>query len=99
MNIKNKIKFYRTKRKLTQKELAEIVNISESHLQNIEYGSAKPNVELALKIADSLNVTVEELFRPPRKNSSSTLQKRVQFPDDQSDKLHSSSNTTEIDSL
>jgi putative transcriptional regulator len=74
VNIKNKIKSYRTKKRLTQKELAILVHISESHLQNIEYGSAKPNVELALKIADSLNVTVEELFRPPRKNSSETGQ-------------------------
>lgn len=58
----NKLKQYRKKQGLTQLKLAEIIGVSETYYQKIEYGLSKPNVEIALLIAQALQTTVEELF-------------------------------------
>ena len=62
MIIENKVKYYRLAKNLTQLELANLVGISETHLQNIEYGKARPNIEIALRLSDSLDISVEDLF-------------------------------------
>ena len=68
MKITNQLKKYRKKQDLPQAKLAKIVGISETHYQRIEYGLSKPNVELALLIAQALQTTVEELFPLDRKS-------------------------------
>ena len=71
MNITNKIKFYREKERLTQKALAKKSNISERQIIKIENDELDPRTSTSLKIASSLNTTVEELFKLPSENSSS----------------------------
>lgn len=44
------------------KYLAQKVKISESYLSNIVKGKNIPSVELALKIANAINVPVDQLF-------------------------------------
>lgn len=70
MKITNKLKEYRKKQDLSQAKLAKIVGISETHYQRIEYGTSKPNVEIAILIAQALQTTVEELFPLSQRNSS-----------------------------
>ena len=48
---------------LTQVQLAEIVGISEISYQRIEYGIQNPRLDTAIKIAETLNTTVENLFK------------------------------------
>ncbi len=72
MKITNQLKKYRKKQDLSQVKLAQIVGISETHYQRIEYGISKPNVELALLIAQALQTTVEELFPLSQRNGSDT---------------------------
>ena len=48
--------------KLTQEHLAKLASISKTHYQYIEYGKVDPSVSVALKLANALNKTVEELF-------------------------------------
>ena len=72
MKITNNLKLYRQQKiGLSQAKLAKMVAVSERHYQKIEYGLTKPNVEIALLLADALNTTVEELFKLPSENSSS----------------------------
>lgn len=47
---------------LTQAELAKLVGIGERYLQTIEYGKAKPNIEIVLRLAYYLEVEVGDLF-------------------------------------
>lgn len=54
MNIE--LKNARKKAGLTQKELAKKVGISEHGYQNYETERRLPNVKIAIKIADELNV-------------------------------------------
>lgn len=57
-----KLKNLRKAKGLTQKEVADKLGIAEQHYQRYEYGML-PNVVLAIKIAEILNTTVEEIWK------------------------------------
>ena len=58
------IAFYRRARGLTQSELAEAVQISRTHMSNIEAPNTKTSISLNLlfDIAEALDIPVKELF-------------------------------------
>ena len=58
MNIKEK----REQLGISQKELAEKADISQSFLCDIEQGRSKPSIDTAIKIAQVLNVTDIKFF-------------------------------------
>ena len=60
--MKNKLQAYRRAAKLTQEAIAKQCGITTRVYQYYESGGRVPNVYAALKIADALNSTVEELF-------------------------------------
>lgn len=51
----------RKERQMTQMELAVKLGVSLSGIQSAEYGWTEPKVRLALKIAETLGVSVEEI--------------------------------------
>lgn len=57
-----KIKKLRITKKITQEELAELVNRSKNHISKIELGNANPPLELLIDIANALSVNLHELF-------------------------------------
>lgn len=59
--FKNKVKYFREQKNLTQKELAMKSGISERNIQSIEAGS-DPRTSTSVKIAQILNTAVENLF-------------------------------------
>lgn len=58
----NSIREQRNKRALTQKELANLIGISRSHLALIEAGKYNPSLEVAGRLARFLGIPIEELF-------------------------------------
>ena len=52
----------RLQKKITQQELANLIDISISQLANIENNRNIPSVEIAIKIAHKLDCIVEEIF-------------------------------------
>ena len=50
---------------LTQQELSESAEVSRKRINAIEIGIYDPSTVLSLKIAKTLNCTVEEIFRLP----------------------------------
>ena len=50
---------------LTQQELSESAEVSRKSINAIENGIYVPSTVLALKIAKTLNRSIEELFRLP----------------------------------
>lgn len=58
------ISYHRKLKKLTQAQLAELVDISRTHISNIEAPNMVTpiSLELAFNIADALEIPVEELF-------------------------------------
>lgn len=62
MSIENGLKVERAKKDITQKELAEEMDVSRQTINAIETGKYNPSLELALKIAEFFETTVEEIF-------------------------------------
>ncbi len=61
--MRNWMKELRKSRKLTQKELAEIVNVSRTLITEIENGKADPSVKTAKAIAKELEFDWTEFFK------------------------------------
>jgi len=60
--INVRLKEYRTKKNLTQEELAKRVNVRRETIVFLEQGKYNPSLGLALKIAKELNTSVSKLF-------------------------------------
>ena len=58
MNIKEK----RERLGISQKELAEKADISQSFLCDIEQGRSKPSIDTAVKLADALSISDIKFF-------------------------------------
>ena len=77
MNIKKelgeKIKRLRKKQKLTQEQLAEMIDIAPRNLSSIEVGTSFAKAETLEKILTALNTTTEELFSNDHIKSNEAL--------------------------
>jgi len=60
--MKNYVREERTKKELTQVQLAEMVNVSRQTIISIETSRYTPSVILAIKLANVLGKKVEILF-------------------------------------
>lgn len=60
--VGNCVKEWRTRKGMTQAELAEAVGIARVSIVAIENGRFLPTIETALLISQALQVSVEELF-------------------------------------
>ena len=63
----NNLEVARKSAGLTQQQLSELAEVSRKSINAIENGVYVPSTVLALKIAETLGCSVEDLFRlPPR---------------------------------
>lgn len=60
--MKNKVKELRTKEKMTQQKLADLVSVSSRTIISLEKGNYSPSLMLAYKIAKVFNTTIEDLY-------------------------------------
>lgn len=56
-----RIKTYRQKVHLTQEQLADKIDVAISTIAHAESGTSKPSLPLLLKLANALNVTLDQL--------------------------------------
>ena len=61
-NISNNIRLLRTKNRISQDKLSELAGINQQPISFIENGKACPKLETVIKIAEALNVTVNDLI-------------------------------------
>lgn len=61
--MKNLIKVERARNNITQAELADKVKVSRQTINSIETGKFIPSTLLALKIANVLQTSVDEVFK------------------------------------
>ena len=54
------IKSLRRERKITQKNLAEVLHISQTSISKYERGEAFPDLETVVKMADFFGVSLDE---------------------------------------
>jgi len=60
--MENKIKVFRAMHNLTQEELAKKVGVTRQTMNAIEKNKYSPSLELAFKICELFDVTVEQVF-------------------------------------
>ncbi|MFB6216036.1 MAG: helix-turn-helix transcriptional regulator [Candidatus Aenigmatarchaeota archaeon] len=60
--MENELKVFRAKKDITQKELAAEMDVSRQTINAIETGKYDPSLELALKLAEYFETSVEEMF-------------------------------------
>ena len=73
----NKIREIRIEKKISQLELANITNFSQSFLANVESGKKKPSLLTILRIAEALNVNPREFFPKTTTNSKEELKTQL----------------------
>ena len=74
--IGKRIKIARIKADLTQERLAEMVEISPTHMSNIETGTTRVSLTAIVCLANALSVTVDDLL------CDSVVKSKVQFEKD-----------------
>lgn len=56
------VKIERIKKDLTQEQLAEIMDVSQNYVANIECGKANMSLAKVLELSQHLNVKIEKLL-------------------------------------
>lgn len=82
-SIGKRVRAARIKANFTQEYLAEQLDISPSHLSNIETGTTKMSLKTIVNIANALSVSCDDLL------CDSVIKARPQFEEDISELLQS----------
>jgi len=61
--MKNNIKFFRKKFGLTQEDIANKTSVTRQTINAIENNKYSPTLELAMRLAQIFNTSVEEIFQ------------------------------------
>ena len=69
-----KIKEFRYQRGLTQKELADLIEMGNTTIANYEKGFRTPKKNTLFKIANALNVTIDDLFPIIKQSDNSIIE-------------------------
>ena len=67
MSIGNKIKQYREANKMTQKDIAEILEVEAGTISKYESGMIEPNLESVRRLAETFHITIDELVKEEEK--------------------------------
>lgn len=67
MKVGNKIKEYRELNKMTQKDIAEVLGVEPATISKYEAGTIEPSIESLKRLAETFNITVDELIKDEEK--------------------------------
>ncbi|ELY97969.1 helix-turn-helix transcriptional regulator [Natrialba asiatica] len=62
--MENRLRVKRAEAEITQQELADAVGVSRQTIYAIEKSKYDPSLELAFKLAEYFECSIEELFEP-----------------------------------
>ena len=69
------IKAARNNMHLSQEKLAELVDITPTHLKHIESGHRKPSIDVLFRIVSVLHMSIDDLIFPEQQNKSQKYRK------------------------
>ena len=75
--IIGRIKRIRTEQGVSQLELANKANFSQSFLANVESGKKKPSVMTLIRIAKALDVNPRDFFPPSPQKNKDEIKKEI----------------------
>lgn len=62
--MKNRLRIIRAERDWSQADMADLLGVSRQTVNAIETGKYDPSLTLAFKIAQLLDMKIEEIFQP-----------------------------------
>lgn len=68
--MNNRLKVLRAGRNWSQQDLADRLGVSRQSVNAIETGKYDPSLPLAFRIAETFELTIEEIFEPPTRHRS-----------------------------
>lgn len=68
MNLGEKIRRFREERNMTQKDIAEILEVEPGTISKYESGMIEPNIESIKKLAEIFRITIDELLKDKKDN-------------------------------
>lgn len=68
-NFSKCLKKYRISKKLTQKQMATILEMTPNAYQKYELGTREPSIDALILIADIFNISLDELVGRNKPNS------------------------------
>jgi len=75
--MENRIRYLRKQRKLTMKQLGEVIDLAESTISQYETGKRQPDNETLLKLSEYFNVTVGYLLGVENEETPAEIGKRL----------------------
>lgn len=81
-NLANAVREARIALGLSQEKLAEVLNLDQRTILNIEAGRGNPKFEVLYPLITYLNIHTEPIFYPDRQNQPPSLQKLVHLLSD-----------------
>ena len=61
-NIAEKLRMFRAKERLSQEQLAEKANLTQTYVYKLENELANPSIYVIKKLADAFDITVNDLI-------------------------------------
>lgn len=71
--IGERIRYFRTQKKMSQEDLGFEVNLNRAHISNIENGRYSLTLDSLIDIANSLDVSVDDILGDAVEKSASTF--------------------------
>ena len=76
-NVQKNLNYYLNLKEISQKELAEMLHVSQSAVTNWIKGKNSPDIEIVAKICEILDITVSQLFGTSGPHSYTILEQTL----------------------
>ena len=77
IELRRTIRQERENKHITQEKLAEMLEVSPSHLKNIESGHRNPSIELLFAISGILNISLDSIIFPKAATQNAEMRSKI----------------------
>lgn len=76
--LREAIRNERKNKRITQEELAEMLEVSPTHVKHIESGHRKPSIEILFELAKILNISLDEVVFPKNRTPHDATRGKIE---------------------
>ncbi len=76
--LREAIRNERKNKRITQEELAEMLEVSPPHVKHIESGHRKPSIEILFELAKILNISLDEVVFPKNRTPHDATRGKIE---------------------
>ena len=76
--LREAIRNERKNKRITQEELAEMLEVSPIHVKHIESGHRKPSIEILFELAKILNISLDEVVFPKNRTPNDATRGKIE---------------------